>query len=70
MSHKLLEDETRPRIFFLIWEEVHGMCASPATNALDSDKTVFVQSGLSLARVNLRKEKKDGDFYTFFSNIC
>ena len=70
MSHKLLEDETHPRIFFLIWEEVNGMCASAVTAAVDSDKTVFVQSGLSLARVILEKRKKMVTFIHLYTNIC
>ena len=35
-----------------------GIYASPMTATLDSDKTVLVQSGLSLARDNPSKDRK------------
>ena len=38
---------------------------NPMTAALDSDKTVLVQSGSSLARDNSPKEKKDCDWYIY-----
>jgi len=56
--HKLLQDETHPD-FFLVWEVADGMCVSPMTDALNSDKAVLVQSGLSLAQANPQKKKGD-----------
>lgn len=45
--------------FFLVWEVADGMCVSPMTDALNSDKAVLVQSGLSLAQANPQKKKGD-----------